>query len=50
VALVHADQLPWRTTPDALCSRLARAVVRLMQAGWPPSFIMMYDEVRGALH
>ncbi len=42
VAVAHRDQLPWEGIDFTL---LAQCIVRLMQHGWPATFILMYDEV-----
>lgn len=46
VLQVAAPQLPWQLDVGLL----ARSVVHLMQCGWPPAFIMLYDEVWALIH
>lgn len=38
---VSSQELPWSVSPETL----ANAIITLMRYGWPPSLIMMYDEV-----
>jgi hypothetical protein len=40
---VEPEELPWKLDLDAL----ADAVVNLVRAGWPPSMLIVYDEVSG---
>ncbi|KAL6756259.1 hypothetical protein V8C86DRAFT_99024 [Haematococcus lacustris] len=45
--VVTPEQLPWQ---HVHWSRLASAVEQLMQKGWPPTFLLMYDEVWHIIH
>lgn len=42
---VEPEELPWNLDLDALVD----AVVNLVRAGWPPSMLIVYDEVREAV-
>lgn len=41
-AQVEPQELPWKLDLEAL----ADAVVNLVRHGWPPSMLVVYDEVR----
>lgn len=38
---MDSSELPWSIQPE----QLAAAIVSLIRYGWPPSLILMYDEV-----
>lgn len=42
---VEPEELPWKLDLETL----ADAVVNLVRAGWPPSMLIVYDEVRDAV-
>jgi hypothetical protein len=42
---IEAEELPWQVD----LQQLADAVVNLVRHGWPPSMVLLYDEVGAAV-